>query len=134
MIEKVNIGVIGCGRISPQYLENLVRRFSLCLNTVALADIVPEAAASRAEEFGVSQVCTVDELLCDPEIEIVVNLTVPAAHYAVSMASLAANKHVYTEKPLAVTREEGKTLIETARKKTAGSWWCLKSTPRPPTM
>ena len=117
MIEQVNIGVIGCGRISPQYLENLVRRFSFCLNTVALADIKPEAAESRAEEFGVARVCTVDDLLTDPKIEIVVNLTVPAAHYGVSMAALEAGKHVYTEKPLAVTREEGKTLIDTAREK-----------------
>jgi predicted dehydrogenase len=117
MIEKVCIGVIGCGRISPQYLENLVRRFAFCLNTVALADIVPEAAKTRAEEFDVPRVCTVEELLADPEIEIVVNLTVPAAHYEVTMAALEAGKHVYTEKPLAVTREEGKTVVETARNK-----------------
>jgi predicted dehydrogenase len=117
MIEKTNVGVIGCGRISPQYLENLVHRFGFCLNTVALADIVPEAAQTRAREFGISRVCTVDELLTDPEIEIVVNLTVPAAHYGVSMAALEAGKHVYTEKPLAVTRQEGKTLVQTAREK-----------------
>ena len=116
-MEKVQVGVMGCGRISPQYLENLVRRLSFCLDTVALADIIPEAAQARAQEFGVRRACTVEELLADPEIEILVNLTVPAAHYAVSMAVLEAGKHLYSEKPLAVTREEGKTLIDTAKRK-----------------
>lgn len=116
-MEKVKVGVIGCGRISGQYLENLVNRFSFCLDTAACADLIPEAAQSRAAEFNVRRVCGVEELLADPEIEIVVNLTVPAAHYEVSMAVLEAGKHVYTEKPLAVTREEGKRLVETARSK-----------------
>jgi predicted dehydrogenase len=114
-MDKVRVGVIGCGRISPQYLDNLVRRFHFCLDVVSCADIVREAAERRAEEYGIARVCSVDELLADPEIEIVVNLTVPAAHYGVSMAALSAGKHVYTEKPLAVTREEGKILVETAR-------------------
>ena len=116
-MKKVNVGVIGCGRISGQYLENLVRRFPFCLNTVACADLVREAAQSRAEEFGIPRVCTVEELLADPEIEIVVNLTIPAAHFEVSVAALEAGKHVYTEKPLAVTREEGKALVELAHSK-----------------
>ena len=116
-MEKTKVGVIGCGRISPQYLDNLVQRFQFCLDVVACADVVREAAEQRAKEYGIPRVCSVDELLADPEIEIVVNLTVPAAHHEVSMAALAAGKHVYTEKPLAVTREEGKTLIDTARTK-----------------
>jgi predicted dehydrogenase len=116
-MEKGQVGVIGCGQISPQYLDNLVKRFQFCMDVVALADIDRAAAERRAEEYGVSRVCTVEEMLADPGIEIVVNLTVPAAHYEVSMAVLAAGKHVYTEKPLAVTREEGKTLIETAKAK-----------------
>ena len=60
---------------------------------------------------------TVDELLADPSIEIVVNLTVPAAHYDVTRAALEAGKHVYTEKPLAVTREEGQSLVRFAKDK-----------------
>jgi len=116
-MDKVNIGVTGCGRISGQYLENLVRRFPFCLNTAACTDLVREAAASRAEEFGVPRVCTVEEMLADSEIEIVVNLTVPAAHYEVTAAALEAGKHVYTEKPLAVTREEGQALLKLAHSK-----------------
>ena len=116
-MNKVNVGVIGCGRISGQYLENLVRRFSFCLDTVACADLMREAAESQAAEFGIPRVCTVEELLADPEIEIVVNLTVPAAHYEVTRAALEAGKHVYTEKPLAVTREEGQALVALAQDK-----------------
>jgi predicted dehydrogenase len=116
-MKKVGVGVIGCGRISGQYLENLVNRFSFCLDVVACADIVGERAESRADEFGMSKVCSVDELLSDADVEIVVNLTVPAAHYGVSMAALEAGKHVYTEKALAVTREEGERLVATAREK-----------------
>lgn len=114
-MKKAKVGVIGCGRISPQYLDNLVQRFQFCLEVVACADAIREAAETRAREYGIPTVYTVEELLNDPEIEIVVNLTVPTAHYEVSMAALAAGKHVYTEKPLAVTREEGKTLVETAK-------------------
>lgn len=116
-MDRVNVGVIGCGQISGQYLENLARRFAFCLNVAACADLVQERAQSRAAEFGISRVCTVEEMLADPQIEIVVNLTVPAAHYEVSMAALQAGKHVYTEKALAVTREEGKQLLETAKSK-----------------
>lgn len=116
-MERVRVGVIGCGRISGQYLENLARRFAWCLEMVACADLVPESAQARAAEFGVPCACSVDDLLSNPDIEIVVNLTVPAAHYAVSMAAMQAGKHVYTEKPLAVTREEGAQLVETAKRK-----------------
>ncbi len=116
-MRKVQVGVIGCGRISPQYLDNLVKRFPFCLEVMACADLVPEQAQARAAEYGIDRACSTHELLADPEIEIVVNLTVPAAHYQVSMAALEAGKHVYTEKPLAVTREEGARLIERARQK-----------------
>ncbi|HUT19677.1 MAG TPA: Gfo/Idh/MocA family oxidoreductase [Anaerolineae bacterium] len=116
-MDKVGVGVIGCGRISGQYLENLVRRFSFCLETLACADLVPAHAEQRAQEFGIPHVCSVEDLLGDPQVELVVNLTVPAAHFAVTMAALDAGKHVYTEKPLAVTREEGKRLVAKAKER-----------------
>ncbi len=116
-MDKVKVGVIGCGRISPQYLDNLVKRFPFCLDVVTCADIVREAAETRARDYGIPRVLTVEDLLSDPQIEIVVNLTVPAAHFEVNMAALESGKHVYAEKPLAVTREEGRILIETAQAK-----------------
>lgn len=116
-MEKLRIGVVGCGRISPQYLDNLVRRFPFCLEVHACADLVREAAETRAREYNIPRVLSVEALLADDEIEAVVNLTVPAAHYDVTKAALEAGKHVYQEKPLAVTREEGAALVELARQK-----------------
>jgi predicted dehydrogenase len=113
-MDKLRIGVIGCGRISERYIDNLVNRFSFCLDVRAVADLLPAAASSRAAQFGVPRACAPEELLADPEIELVVNLTIPAAHYAVSRAALEAGKHVYTEKPLGIWRHEGQELLALA--------------------
>jgi predicted dehydrogenase len=113
-MELLRVGVIGCGAISAKYLENMTQRFRHCLDVRACADLMPERATARAEEFGVPVACPPDDVLADPAIELVVNLTVPAAHYAVSKAALEAGKHVYTEKPLAVTRAEGQDLLARA--------------------
>ncbi len=115
-MEKVKIGIIGCGNISPIYMKNCTQLFKM-LEVKACADLIPERARARAEEFGIPKACSVDELLSDPEIEIVVNLTIPAAHAEICMAALKAGKHVYVEKPLAITREDGMKLVETAREK-----------------
>ncbi|MGI5916505.1 MAG: Gfo/Idh/MocA family protein [Anaerolineae bacterium] len=116
-MKPVKIGVIGCGRISERYIDNLVNMFPFAVDLIACADIVREAAKNRATQFGIPRVLNVDELITDPDVELVVNLTVPAAHYEVSVAALEAGKHVYTEKPLAVTREEGKHLLDLAKSK-----------------
>ncbi|WP_019004517.1 Gfo/Idh/MocA family protein [Cohnella laeviribosi] len=114
-MEKVKVGIVGSGVISGIYLKNF-KTFDL-IEVVAISDIDLSRAKARAEEFGVSRVCTVEELLADPEIEIVVNLTIPAAHAEVSIAALEAGKHVYSEKPLAVTMEDGSKILELARQK-----------------
>lgn len=113
MSKTTRIGIVGCGAISAAYLK-IAKTFPL-LEVAACADMVPERARARAEEFGVPRACTVEELLHDPEIEIVVNLTIPRAHAEVALAALEAGKHVYNEKPLAVRREDGKKLVEHAR-------------------
>jgi predicted dehydrogenase len=79
--------------------------------------MLPERARARAEEFGVGRACTVEELLRDPEIQIVVNLTIPRAHAEVGLAALEAGKAVYNEKPLAVRREDGAKMVALAAKK-----------------
>jgi predicted dehydrogenase len=112
-MSPTKIGIIGCGAISGVYFE-AGKTFEI-LNIVACADIVPERAKAKAEQYQISKACTVKELLADPEIEIVVNLTVPKAHFEVSLAALEAGKSVHSEKPLAVTREEGRRLLEVAR-------------------
>jgi predicted dehydrogenase len=113
-MEKLKIGIIGCGNISSIYMENC-QKFPH-LELVACADLDVQRAQSQAEKFGVPKACSVQELLSDSDIQLVINLTIPKAHAAVCLQVLEAGKHVYTEKPLAVTREEGKQILETARK------------------
>ncbi len=113
-MRKVRIGIIGCGNISGIYLKNCTTRFG-ALEVAAVADLVAERAEARAKEFGVPRACRVDELLADSSIELVVNLTVPKAHAEVSLAALAAGKHVYAEKPLALSIEEGRRVVEAAK-------------------
>jgi predicted dehydrogenase len=109
------VGVVGCGDISQTYLE-VLPRFD-AVEVVACADLIPERARGRAEQFAIPRACSVDELLGDPSVEIVLNLTVPRAHAEISRAALEAGKHVYSEKPLAIDREEGRAVIELARAK-----------------
>jgi predicted dehydrogenase len=118
-VEKTNIGIIGCGKISGIYLENLTRLFA---NTevIACSDLIQERAAAAAEEFGVPKACSTSDLLADPEVELVVNLTIPGAHAEVSLAALQAGKHVYMEKPLAVERQDGIKVLDAAA---AGGLW-----------
>lgn len=112
MAERVKVGVVGAGKIFPAYVAGC-RNFPL-LELVALADIDGERASQQAAEHGVPRALSVDALLADPEIQIVVNLTVPKVHAAVSLAAIAAGKHVYTEKPLAVTRADGQRVVQAA--------------------
>jgi len=113
-MKKLKIGIIGCGNISSIYMENCQKYAHFEL--VACADLDVQRAQSQAEKFGVPKACSVEELLSDPGIELVINLTIPKAHASVCIQALEAGKHVYTEKPLAVTREEGKQILETAKK------------------
>ncbi len=114
-MEKTRIGIVGCGIISTAYME-IAPTFDN-LEIVACADLKEQRARAQAEMFGISRVCSVEELLADPEVDIVVNLTIPAAHAEVAVAALDAGKHVHNEKPLGVTREDGKRQVETAKAK-----------------
>jgi predicted dehydrogenase len=111
MDQRVGIGIIGCGNISPAYLK-AAKNFPI-LDIRALADANPAAAEARAAEFGL-RATGVDDLLSDPSIEIVVNLTVPKVHVEVGLRAIAAGKHVHSEKPLGVTLAEGQALLAAA--------------------
>lgn len=104
MIRTLGVGIIGCGNISAAYLRlaPLFRNIEIR----ACADINPQAAEARAAEFGIIAQ-SIDALLQNDDIDIVVNLTVPDAHYTVSKQILAAGKHVYSEKPLVLSVEQG---------------------------
>ncbi len=113
-MEAVKTGIVGCGRICPAYVNNLKTHFAHLVDITACADIDADAAGARADEFGIPVACTPDELLGRTDIELVVNLTNPAAHHPVSVRALEAGKHVFVEKPLATTLELAKELVERA--------------------
>ena len=102
MTDKTRVGIIGCGNISSIYLTNCARFDAL--EVVAVADLDPSHAKAQAEKFSVPRVLGVEELLKDDQIDIVLNLTVPAAHAEVAMKALSHGKSVYNEKPLALDR------------------------------
>jgi predicted dehydrogenase len=113
-MRNMRVGVIGAGMISQVYLRTCKERFSHILEILAVADMVPEAAQKRAQEFAIPRVCTVDGLLADPDIDIVLNLTAPAAHAPLNLQALRAGKHVYTEKPFALTRADADKVLALA--------------------
>jgi predicted dehydrogenase len=109
---RVGVGVIGAGTISTQYLTNLTSFPDLDVRVVA--DLAVDRARAQAEAFGVPRWGAVEDVLSDPDVEVVVNLTIPAAHVEVATAAVAAGKDVWTEKPFALDRASGTSLLEAA--------------------
>ena len=114
MQERMKIGIIGCGTISGAYFGGAQK--TDVLEIKSCADIRMEAAQSAAEKYG-CQAASVDELLADEEIELVVNLTIPKAHAEIGIATLEAGKHTYSEKPFSVDIESGQNLLKKAAEK-----------------
>jgi predicted dehydrogenase len=113
-VDQVKVGVIGCGNISDAYFTHM-RHYPI-LDVIACADLNMECAQAKAEKWSLKAL-TVEQLLADPAIEIVVNLTIPAVHVAVNQQILAAGKHAYCEKPLALTRADGQATMKLADSK-----------------
>src|SRR4051794_28610110 len=114
-MDRARPGVIGCGAISGAYL-GMAKNFP-AVEIVACADLDLDRARTKAREFNVPRACSPDDLLRDPSVELVLNLTVPKAHVPVALAALEAGKHVYSENPLGPARTEGRTLIALARQR-----------------
>jgi len=114
MARKLGVGIVGCGNISAAYfsLSKLFRG----MEVRACADLDMAAAQARAREFGV-RAETVPNLLAADDVDIVVNLTIPAAHYEVSKAALDAGRHVYSEKPFVLSLKDGLDLKKRADRK-----------------
>ena len=108
-----NIGLIGCGNIAETYLRS--QDFFNNIKFVACADKYSEASKKFAEEYNIKSL-SVDEVLSDASIEIILNLTIPQAHFEVSKLALEAGKHVYSEKPMSVKFDEANQLLELAKK------------------
>ncbi|HWV47973.1 MAG TPA: Gfo/Idh/MocA family oxidoreductase [Microbacterium sp.] len=117
-LSTLKVGIIGCGNIAAQYLDTFSRLSSVEL--VAVADLVPARAAEVAERVPGVQALSIDELLAEPSIQLVVNLTIPAAHAEVAQRIIAAGKEVYTEKPLTSDAESAAAVLEAAS--AAGVW------------
>ena len=112
-IKPVKVGLVGCGNISDIYFKNC-KSFPV-LDLVACADLIAERAQAKAATYG-CRACTPEEIYADPEIEIVLNLTIPKAHASVALKALGAGKSAYNEKPLAITREDGRQMLDLAQR------------------
>lgn len=108
----VGVAVIGAGNISKQYLDNLTVFPDLKVHVIA--DLFEDAAEARAKEYGIAEWGSPGLALNHPDVEIIVNLTIPAAHVEVATAAVNAGKHVWTEKPFSLDRESGLGLLKAA--------------------
>lgn len=115
-MRKVKIGIIGCGVISHTYISNIKSMFGW-LEIAACADSMKEKAEEVASKYSIPKACSTEELLEDDQIDIVINLTIPAAHTEVNQRILRAGKHVYCEKPFALNLKDAKATIELAKSK-----------------
>ncbi len=113
---KTKVGVVGCGAISGIYLKNMTGVFDN-LEVKAVCDLDKERTEKVVKEYGIEKIYTLDEMLADDEISIIVNLTTPKSHYSICKKALLAGKHTHVEKPLCVELEEGIELVELAESK-----------------
>lgn len=115
-MNKVNIGVLGIGDISDVYINNL-KKYDI-VNIVACASRHLKKAQKKAAQHNIPKAyATGDELIKDPNIDVILNLTLPEVHASLTMKALNAGKHVYSEKPLAATFEEGEEILSLAKEK-----------------
>ena len=115
-IRKVRTAVVGCGMISNIYIRNLKNLFYI-IDLAAVANRGADAARKQAERFGIEKVMTPDEVAAADDIELVVNLTPPAAHYDIIKKMLLSGKHVYTEKMFTTRLEDAEELVRLADEK-----------------
>ena len=108
-----NIGLIGCGNIAETYFR--AQDYFNNINFIACADKFAEAANKCAQQYSIRSL-SVEEILKDDDVDVILNLTIPQAHYEVSKLALEAGKHVYSEKPMSMTYEEAKNLLDIANK------------------
>lgn len=113
MNNPVRIAVVGCGNISDIYFQNLNR--SHTINMIACADLDLARAQATASKYGLPKSGSLEDVLHDPKVELILNLTTPEAHASVALAALEAGKHVYNEKPLALALEDARRMLELAK-------------------
>ena len=116
-MKPIRVAFIGVGAISGIYLENLTKTFQ-DIEILGVCDLIRERAENAVEKYHVPKLYeTMYDAFADPEVDVILNLTRPYEHFDVSKEALKAGKHVYSEKPLAATLEEGRILTELAQEK-----------------
>ena len=112
---KMKVGIIGCGAIAGIYVHNLKNHFDK-VEVYSCSDLVPERAEELRARFDLNKAYSNEEMLADPEVDIIMNLAVPKVHFQLNKAILESGKHLYCEKPLCVTLEEANEIIELGHK------------------
>ena len=115
----VGVGLIGAGMISDTYLENLTSFPDI--RVLVVGDLDQARARAQAEKYAIPESGNSEDVLSHPEVELVVNLTIPAVHAQVSSQAIAAGKHVWSEKPISVDRDSGRALLESATARACSS-------------
>jgi len=111
--DPVRIGVVGCGHVSGEYFESCATFGEI--EVIACADLNAELAGRQAEAHNIPRALSPDQLLADPDVEIVINLTPPTVHTEVTLQAIAQGKHVYTEKPFATSMEDADRIVAAAK-------------------
>ena len=116
-MKKLGVGIVGIGKISGIYLQNLSTMFKDVVSIIAISDLVEERTAQAAQEYGIPQVLGFEEMLACKEVDLILNLTTPQHHYDLCRKALEAGKHVYVEKPLSLNGEHASSLVALAKEK-----------------
>ncbi|MBN1917931.1 MAG: Gfo/Idh/MocA family oxidoreductase [Verrucomicrobia bacterium] len=114
-MEPAKVGIIGCGDVCGDYLRHA--KPYTAIEMAACANRTPGRAEPMAAEHGVPKACSIEELLADRSIDIVLNLTTPNVHFEIAMRAIEAGKHVYNEKPLAIELDDARALLAAAKAK-----------------
>lgn len=114
-MKKYGVGIVGCGNISDIYFTNIKNMFQN-LTLIGCADLIAEKAQAQADKYETT-VYSTEDLMAHPEVDIILNITTPKGHRSVCEMALNAGKHVYVEKPLSLTAEDGKFLVDLAKEK-----------------
>jgi len=114
-MKALKVGLIGCGNICDVYFQNS-QRWPV-LDVVACSDLILERAATKAKKYNIPKACAVREIVEDPDIDVVLNLTTPQSHAEIYLAALQGGKHAYSEKPLAINLNDGKKIMKLSKDK-----------------
>lgn len=114
-MSKLRVGLVGCGRISDIYLKNLANFKEVSVTACASLDI--NETRLKAEQYNIAKIFSVEEIMADPDIDCILNLTIPAAHAEITLQALNNGKHVYSEKPFVTQLKDGLAILEKAREK-----------------